>query len=112
MEKVRALIKQAERDLDSSCYDKSVSASYFAARMAAEIFLLNKGIKTIPRRDDKLANTVLSQGKREEAVKLLALYGLRKKADYSPYLSTEQNARLCVHISKQVVRSLIKEIFP
>ncbi len=112
MEKIRALIKQAEKDLEVSCYDKSVSASYFAARMAAEIFLINKGIKHLPRRDDKLANTVLSQGMKEEAVKLLTLYGLRKKADYSPHVSGEHNAKLCINISKQIIKSLTRGVFP
>lgn len=80
-DKALLLLREAEKDLDIGCYNKAVSAAYFSARMATEIFLKSK-VKHLPRRDDKLANTLKSIGFTQLAEKLLILYEQRKKADY------------------------------
>lgn len=75
------LIKEAEKDIEIGCYNKAVTAAYFSARMVAEDFLKSR-IKHLPRRDDKLANTLKALGFTQLAEKLLLLYDQRKKADY------------------------------
>ncbi|MGC9104788.1 MAG: hypothetical protein ACP5JF_08410 [Candidatus Methanodesulfokora sp.] len=46
-------MKEAEDDFKRGNYDKAISASYFAVRMLAEIFL-----KDLNRKDDKIANAL------------------------------------------------------
>ncbi len=53
MNKTDALINEAEIDLRNRCFNKAVSASYFAVRKEIEL-LATKLKSSIPRRDDKL----------------------------------------------------------
>ena len=106
LDKVKALFYQAERDLEISCYDKCISSSYFACRMMAELYLRGRGIRHLPRRDDKLANLLSNLGLKKEADSLLFLYGLRKRADYGKDLSSEDEAREAVITAKSFLRSL------
>jgi hypothetical protein len=86
------------------CYNKAVSASYFAIRMIAEEILRALGEK-IPKRDDKLANAIKNKGLIREAITMASLYALRKKADYEAGISKEE-AELAVSLSIQTYRSL------
>ena len=110
LDKVKALLYQAERDLEISCYDKCASASYFACRMMAELYLRSKGIRHLPRRDDKLANLLNNQGLKEEASSLLFLYELRKKADYGKSLTSEDEAREALITAKVFLKSLCERM--
>ncbi len=61
VEEANDLIRQTSKDLEISCFDKAVSAAYFSARMAVEVFLAERRLR-LPRRDDKLANLLKRQG--------------------------------------------------
>jgi len=55
MEKVDVLLEEAKNNIEAGCYDKDISACYFAVRM--EVEKLTDRLRTmIPRRDDKLIN--------------------------------------------------------
>ena len=43
LEKAETLLKEAETDLKHNCYNKAVSAAYFACRMLAEHIVESKG---------------------------------------------------------------------
>lgn len=103
-QKSKKLLEEAIKDLDIMCYNKAVSASYFAIRMIAEEILRALGEK-IPKRDDKLANAIKNKGLIREAITMASLYALRKKADYEAGISKEE-AELAVSLSIQTYRSL------
>jgi len=103
-QKSKKLLEEAIKDLDIMCYNKAVSASYFAIRMIAEEILRALGEK-IPKRDDKLANAIKNKGLIREAIAMASLYALRKKADYEAGISKEE-AELSVSLSIQTYRSL------
>ena len=104
--KAARLLEEAESDLLHGNYDKSASASYFAARMAAELFLRSKNLD-IPRRDDKLANLLENQGYALLAGSLRKLYDVRKKADYSGELVTREEAARSLDRASEIVRRLL-----
>ncbi len=71
-------MKEAEDDFKRGNYDKAISASYFAVRMLAEIFL--KDLKT--KKDDKIANALgraLNESVRRD---FMYLFEKRKEADH------------------------------
>jgi len=105
-EKARVLLKQAEADLEIGCFEKAASSAYFAARMACEVWARRRGVRDLPRRDDKLANLVRNLGRASEAESLLALYELRKKADYSPFFIEEGEAKLALEVAREVMKLL------
>jgi uncharacterized protein (UPF0332 family) len=107
MDKVDILLKEAEIDTKNGCYNKSVSASYFAVRM--EIEKLAKKLRTpIPKRDDKLINILKHMGKGELAKESLYLYERRKDADYSYESLKEDLAIKCLELSKYLVQEIRK----
>jgi len=110
LDKARALLHQAEEDLRIACYDKCVSSSYFSCRMMAELYLLGRGLRDLPRRDDKLANLLRSQGLREEAELLLFLYGMRKKADYGGSLISREEAESSLAAARTLLKSLFERM--
>jgi uncharacterized protein (UPF0332 family) len=70
-------MKEAEDDFKRGNYDKAISASYFAVRMLAEIFL-----KDLNRKDDKIANALgraLNESVRRD---FMYLFEKRKEADH------------------------------
>ncbi|PVU74603.1 hypothetical protein DDW13_06825 [Acidianus hospitalis] len=107
MDKVDILLKEAEIDIKNGCYNKAVSASYFAVRM--EIEKLAKKLRTpIPKRDDKLINILKHMGKDELAKESLYLYERRKDADYSYESLKEDLAIKCLELSKYLVQEIKK----
>ncbi len=86
LDKAEILLREAKEDLKHGCYNKAVSASYFAVRLFVESFL--PGLMT--RRDDKIANALFREVERKvgreraEEIKssYLFLFDLRKKADH------------------------------
>ncbi len=97
--KAEVLLWEALKDLEVGCYNKAVSASYFAVRLMAESFL--KGLTTT--KDDKIANALgrsLGPKVREE---MLWLYEERKKADHRPYLFDKERASLAVKKSSELI---------
>ena len=106
IEKAIKLLKEAESDILMGNYNKSASASYFAARMLVEIFLNYKKL-SIPRRDDKLANLFESQGFKELSDDLRKLYDVRKKADYLRDSVSEEEARRSLERAKNIINSLL-----
>ena len=101
------LIKEAQLDLEVGNFNKCVSASYFSARRAVEK-LLERMHMNIPRRDDKLANVLKRLGYVEEAVLMLYLYEMRKKADYTDYEATIEEARKALEIAVRVRKLVIQ----
>ena len=101
------LIKEAELDLEAGNFNKCVSASYFSARRAIEK-LLERMHMNIPRRDDKLANVLRHLGYTEEAVLMLYLYEMRKKADYTDYEVTVEEARKALEIAVRIREVVIR----
>lgn len=112
-EKSRRLEDEALEDLGIGCYDKAVSAAYFAVRLAAESKL--RGLKT--RRDDKIANAlarVLSRTLGDEGAErvrreYLALFEARKLADHRPYQFSREEAEDVVSRARKLLR-VIEEI--
>jgi len=86
LDKAEILLREAKEDLKHECYNKAVSASYFAVRLFVESFL--PGLMT--RRDDKVANALFREIERrtgrEKAEEIksnyLFLFDQRKKADH------------------------------
>ncbi len=64
---------------------------------------------SIPRRDNKLANVLKHMGYTEEAALILYLYEMRKKADYTDYETTIEEARRALGIATRV-RNLVIQI--
>jgi len=87
-----------------------VSSSYFACRMMAELYLLSRGLRDLPRRDDKLANLLRSQGLREEAELLLLLYEMRKRADYGGNFISKEEAESSLATARILMKSLLKRM--
>ena len=102
-EKARVLLKQAEADLEIGCFEKAASSAYFAARMACEVWARRRGVRDLPRRDDKLANLVRNLGRASEAESLLALYELRAR---SPFFIEEGEAKLALEVAREVMKLL------
>lgn len=109
VEKARKLLKEAEIDLRVGGFNKSASASYFAARMIVEIFLKSRNL-SIPRRDDKLANLLENQGFESLSNDLRRLYDLRKNADYLGKSVEREEAERAVRLAQNIVDVLISEI--
>ncbi|MBS7251427.1 MAG: HEPN domain-containing protein [Candidatus Freyarchaeota archaeon] len=104
-EKVLLLLEEAQRDDHVKCYNKAVSAAYFAARMAAESFIAGR-MEHLPRRDDKLANVLRNIGFESLASTLMELYKLRKKADYGEGVMSEGDSRKAILYAKTVIEAL------
>ncbi|WP_291767846.1 HEPN domain-containing protein [Caldivirga sp. UBA161] len=100
------LIKEAQLDLEVGNLNKCVSASYFSARRAVEK-LLERMHTNVPRRDDKLANALKHLGYIEEAVLMLYLYEMRKKADYTDYEVTIEEARKALEIAARIRKLVV-----
>lgn len=109
MEKARKLLEEAKTDLSVGCFNKSASASYFAARMIVEIFLRSRNL-LIPRRDDKLANLFESQGFEDLSNDLRRLYDLRKKADYLGKSVDRKEAEKAVRLANNIVDVLTEMV--
>ncbi len=109
VEKAIRLLEEAEIDLQMGNFNKSASASYFAARMIVEIFLRSRKL-SIPRRDDKLANLFENQGFKDLSDDLRKLYDLRKKADYLGKFVSEEEAKGALGRAKGTVNALISEL--
>lgn len=109
-EKSRLLMEEARRDLDAGCPNKAVSASYFAVRMAAESLL--RGLRT--RKDDKVANALArmlepalgEERAAEVRVSFLRLFSLRKAADHTLRIFSEEEAREIVEEAERVLATL------
>ncbi len=112
-EKSKRLEEEALEDIRVGCYNKAVSAAYFAVRLAAESKL--RGLRT--RRDDKIANAlarVLSRTLGEGGAELvrreyLSLFEARKLADHRPYLFSREEAEDVVSRARKLLR-VIEEI--
>ena len=107
MNKVDVLLREAEKDIEIGCYNKAVSACYFAVRMEIEI-LANKLRGSVPRRDDKLINLLKHLGKEELAKDAFYLYEKRKDADYSHESLDKDTALKCFTISKRIIEEIRK----
>ena len=102
----RKLLEEAVKDLEIGCYNKAASASYFAARILAEEIL--KTLKEpIPRRDDKLINSIRNKGLINEAIILGILYQYRKRADHQASIEREE-AEIAVRKSIEIIESMEK----
>jgi len=106
--KSRVLLKEATIDLEVGCYNKAVSAAYFAVRIYAESLL-----KLRTRKDDKIANAVaraLSGRHPEKAnearVKFLELFEARKIADHRPRVLSKSEAEYWVSEAKALMSAL------
>ena len=109
MEKHTILESEAEKDVEIGCYNKAVSAFYFALRYLAEI-LLRRLQCSVPRRDDKLANSIESLGLRNTAKSLRFLYELRKKADYMEESVNKEEIAECVEVYEKGKQELLKQL--
>jgi len=106
LKKAEKLLEEAEKDLEVGCFNKAVSASYFAVRLAAEAML--KGV--ITTKDDKIANAVgrvLGSDVREE---IMWIYEERKKADHRPFFFDEKRASLVFGKASEVFEKIKEEI--
>jgi uncharacterized protein (UPF0332 family) len=81
MSKTELLLNEAEMDLQMKCFNKAVSASYFAVRRGIETLTKKLGSMR-PRSGDKLINILKHLGKDELTEDALYLYNRRKDADY------------------------------
>jgi len=106
-EKALLLLKEAQKDSDIACYNKAVSAAYFAARMATESFLAER-VRHLPRRDDKLANVLRNLGFESLGATLMELYQLRKRADYGEKSMNEEDSRRAIRYAKTLIEKLPK----
>ncbi|BCU71088.1 HEPN domain-containing protein [Stygiolobus caldivivus] len=102
MDKINILLHEAEKDIEVGCYNKAVSACYFAVRMQIEV-LANKLGSNIPRRGDKLINILKNLGKDDLAKHSLYLYERRKDADYGHESLNKDTALACLSISRRLV---------
>ncbi len=103
--KARLLLEQAKKDLEIGCFDKAVSAAYFSVRMAAELLTQSRA-----RRDDKLANALGNLMGDEVKARMMALYELRKRADYRGKLTSEGEAKLAVREAEHLLNSILEEM--
>ena len=112
--KAEVLIKEAVEDLNHRCYNKAVSASYFAVRLLTEHFLPN----LMTTKDDKIANALFREVERrsgrrkaeEMRCTFLFLFSERKRADHRADLFGEEEARTVVEKATSLMKEL-KEIF-
>ncbi len=109
VKKAIRLLEEARSDLSTGNYNKSASASYFAARMIVELFLRDRKL-SIPRRDDKLANLFENQGFEKLSDDLRRLYDVRKKADYLGISVNEYEARRSLERAENIVNSLMSKL--
>jgi HEPN domain-containing protein len=105
MSKADILLREAERDLEIGCYNKAVSAVYFAVRMELETLARKLG-GNVPRRDDKLINVLKHLGKEELALDALYLYERRKDADYGSQSLDERLARKCLILGRKIIMQI------
>jgi len=115
LEKARILLSEAREDLRHGSYNKAVSASYFAVRLATEHFITIRTSK-----DDKIANAlyrklkeVLGEEKAEQIrLDFLELFNLRKYADHRGVLFDEEAweiVKLAESLMHLIVTNLGKE---
>lgn len=105
--KADELYREAVEDIKHGCYNKAASALYFSLRYLAEGFLL-KARAPVPKRDDKLANTLDNIGLGEVALALRELYVFRIKADYREENVTKEEAEEALRIyskARQVLKT-------
>ncbi|MEM1658296.1 MAG: HEPN domain-containing protein [Candidatus Jordarchaeales archaeon] len=92
MAKSKVLLDEAKRDIEVGCYNKAVSAAYFALRMVVERYLDSLGAQ-YSKKDDKLANTIQSLGMKDVAYAMRVLFQARKRADHGDKLFTLEEAK-------------------
>ncbi len=105
LEKAKALMDQAFKDLEMGCYDKAVSAAYFAVRMVASHLTRSRA-----RRDDKVANALANFLGDEGKIKMMALYEMRKRADYREKFTSEGEAKIVLKEANDLFNLIIEEI--
>ncbi len=108
-EKARILMNEALRDLECGCYNKAVSAAYFAVRLLAESKLM--GLRT--RKDDKIANALyrllLRLGEEEaEWIRrsFMKLFEARKMADHTSVSFNREEAKSLVRLAMELVERI------
>lgn len=114
LDKAEVLIREALEDLKNGCYNKAVSASYFAARLLTEHFIPN----LMTTKDDKIANALFREALRrsseERATEIrriyLFLFSERKRADHREDIFSEEEAKTVVNLAVSLMRE-IREIF-
>ncbi len=106
--KSEVLLKEAWADLEGGCYNKAVSASYFAVRLLVEHYI---PINT--SKDDKIANALKrrlerSVGSRAEDFRrrYLKLFQRRKIADHKPLLFSREEAEGIVREAADLIGEL------
>ncbi|MGB9631323.1 MAG: HEPN domain-containing protein [Candidatus Methanodesulfokora sp.] len=112
--KAEVLIKEAMEDLNHGCYNKAVSASYFAIRLLTEHFIPN----LTTTKDDKIANALFREVERrvnrrkaeEMRYTYLFLFSERKRADHRADLFEKEEAKTIVEKAVSFMEEL-KEIF-
>jgi len=113
LEKAKILLSEAKEDLKHGSYNKAVSASYFAVRLAAEHFI---AIRT--SKDDKIANALyrrmreLVGEERAEEVRLdfLELFSLRKYADHRGVLFDREEAEEIVGLAEGLLLLIVTNL--
>lgn len=109
VEKSATLMREARKDLEVGCYNKAVSAAYFAVRMAVEKYLESLGA-TFSKKDDKLANTMQSIGHGDVAYAMRVLFQARKRADHGDKFFTLKEAEELMEIAASAWKKVIEAL--
>ncbi|MBS7247675.1 MAG: HEPN domain-containing protein [Candidatus Freyarchaeota archaeon] len=105
--KSKVLLREAKRDIEVGCYNKAVSAAYFALRMVVERYLDSLGAP-YSKKDDKLANTIQSLGMKEVAYVMRVLFQARKRADHSDKLFTLKETEDLLSMAESAWKTMLE----
>ena len=117
LKKAKILLEEARKDLISGCYNKAVSASWFAVENLLRAFLLRRG-KVPPERPNKLISIIHKMlyeeypDKRHLIPEISSLYEKRKRADHRDtffdYSQADKAFRQAMKIFESIEEILFK----
>ena len=111
IEKSRVLLIEAEKDFENECYNKTVSASWFALETFIRGILLIYG-KPVPERTGALIAKIQKLIKErttfslEFLTKLHVIYEKRKRADHREKIFQREEAEKTLTEAKEIYRKL------
>ncbi len=112
LRKAKIMLKEAEEDLNIGCYNKAVSASWFAVESLLRAIVLKKR-KPMPERPNKLISLIHRllytehPDKKHLAHIISSLYEKRKRADHRETLFNRIHAMKSLSQAESIYNELI-----
>ncbi len=115
LKKARVMLNEAEKDLGNGCYNKAVSASWFAVEALLRAIVLRKG-KPVPERPNRLISLIhriirLEHPDKKHLIPIISsLYEKRKRADHREVILDLTHAIKSLSQARKIYDELISTI--